>query len=62
MLKIVSGQKKILSMHAAPAEVAGVDLLKKYKSGDVIFHWHSKQNTKPSRCIPKYLLCIKGNK
>lgn len=41
ILKVVSGQKKILSIHSRKAEKTILELLKKYKIENVIFHWYS---------------------
>ncbi|MEX6689200.1 TatD family hydrolase [Danxiaibacter flavus] len=41
ILKVVSGQKKILSIHSRQAEKEVLELLVKYKIENAIFHWYS---------------------
>lgn len=41
ILKIVSGQNKILSIHSRRAEKEVLALLKKHKISNAIFHWYS---------------------
>ena len=41
ILKILSGQKKLLSIHSRQAEKEVLELLVKYKIENAIFHWYS---------------------
>lgn len=41
ILKIIMGKKKILSIHSRGAEEEVLNLLKKYKISNAIFHWYS---------------------
>lgn len=41
ILKLVSGKKKVLSIHSRRAEKEVLSLLQKYKIKNAIFHWYS---------------------
>lgn len=41
ILKLIAGQRKLLSIHSRGAEKEVLDLLKKYEVKNAIFHWYS---------------------